>query len=181
MFHALDKICRATSLLLLVCMTGMTLIMVSLVVSRYLFSYSPSWSEEATRYLMVWLVMSGGAVLVLFDDHITLHVLTGKLGPRGRCLQGIAVRTIIAAVAIITAWTGFEFSISMWDIRTSGSGLSLTVPTMAIPVSMTLIALFSIIQITREVARLAGGTPMPVPQQSKYMDGSFKPAEDSEA
>lgn len=180
MQRILDRICRVTSAVLLVCIVGMTAIMVSLVVTRYVFSFSPSWSEEATRYLMVWLVMSGGAVLVLFDDHITLNILSEKLGRRGRCIQGIIVRAITGTVAIITAVTGFEYSFSMWDVRTSGSGLSLTVPTLAIPVSMTLIALFSLILIARELVKLSGHSPMPIPKQSTYMDGTFRPAEDSE-
>lgn len=180
MYYILDKICKVTSALLLVCITLMTLIMVSLVVTRYLFAYSPSWSEEATRFLMVWMVMSGSAVLVLFDDHITLHVLAGKLGPRGRCLQGILVRAIIAAVSGITAWTGFKYSLSMANVHTSGSGVSMVVPTMAIPVSMTLITAFSLLQIIRELNLFTGHSPFRVPVQNTYMDGSFRPAEDSE-
>ena len=171
--------CVASGFLMFVCLLAMTLVMNSLVVTRYALSYSPSWAEEVTRFLMVWLVMLGAAVLVLFDDHISLNVLTGKLGPRGRLVQSIMVRCVIVAVAVLTAWTGYGYTVSMLTVEAPGIGISLFWPTLAIPFSMTLIAIFALLLLWRDVATLFGvRLSGELPQQSDIMDGSFKPVED---
>ncbi|MEZ5846788.1 MAG: TRAP transporter small permease [Geminicoccaceae bacterium] len=177
MKHVLARYCRATAIFLFICMVAMAAIMNSLVVTRYFFSYSPPWTEEVTRYLMVWMVMLGAATLALFDDHITLYLFREKMGHRARLVHGIVVRAIVLAVAALTAWTGYVFAFSMWNILAPGSGLSMTVPTLAVPVSMTLIAIFAIIRILGDLRELAGGGPPELPEQSDIMDGSFKPAD----
>ena len=173
----LDRICAAISLLLFICLTIMTAVMVSLVLTRYLFSWSPSWSEETTRYLMVWMVMLGGAVLVLFDDHIALHILADRLGKRARMIQMILIRLVIASVCAVTAWKGYGFAVSMWTVFAPGLGIPMFWPTVAIPVSMTLALVFSLLLILRDARILPGGAPgFDIPRQSDFMDGSFKPA-----
>lgn len=180
MYRALSLLCRASTVTLSVCIVAMTAIMVTLVVTRYVFAFSAPWSEEATRFLMVWMVMLGGAILVLFDDHITLYILVEKLGPRMRLLQAIAVRLVIAGVSAVTAWTGYEFAFSMAGVIAPGSGVSMAVPTIAVPISMTLITLFALLLILRDLAAHFGRTGPRMPRQSDHMDGSFRPAEDPE-
>lgn len=180
MNSVLSLICRVITVLLFVCIAGMTLIMMSLVLSRYLFSYSAPWSEEATRYLMVWMVMMGGAVLVLFDDHITLHLLAGKLGPRQALVHNILVRAVVCTVSLITAWTGYGFAFSMWNVMAPGSGLRMTIPIISIPICMTLAAAFALLLIVRDLMSLFGKTPPNIPEQSTYMDTSFRPIDEGE-
>lgn len=177
MKQILTRYCGATAFVLFACMVAMAAIMNSLVITRYIFSYSPSWTEEVTRYLMVWMIMLGAATLALFDDHITLYIFSEKLGHRGKLVHGIVVRSIVLAVSALTAWTGYDFAFSMWNILAPGSSLSMTLPTIAVPVSMTLVALFSFYRILRDFVALIGGTPPPLPLQSDIMDGSFRPAD----
>lgn len=180
MYRLLAPLCRIITVVLFISIVGMTVVMVSLVLTRYLLSYSPSWSEEATRYLMVWLVMLGGAVLVLFDDHIALHLFAQKIGPRLRLVQGVFIRSVVLLVGLLAAWTGFGFAFSMNDVIAPGSGLPMTVPILAVPVGMSLIAFFALLLILRDLAILFGMTPPVIPQQSDFMDGSFRPLEDEE-
>jgi len=177
MRQVLAKYCFVSTIIMFVCLVAMAVVMNSLVVTRYAFSYSPSWTEEVTRYLMVWMIMLGAATLVLFDDHITLYIVVEKLGPRGRLVHGILVRLVIFVVAALTAQTGYKFSFSMWNILAPGSSLPMTVPTLAVPVSMTLIAIFSAYLIYRDVLKLLGRGVGPMLSQSTFMDGSFRPPE----
>ena len=180
MFRGLGLLCRAISVALFLCIFGMTVVMVSLVLTRYLLSYSPSWSEEATRYMMVWLVMLGSAVLVLFDDHIALHIFAQKLGPKQQIGQAILARLFVLLVGVTTAWTGYDFAFSMSDVTAPGSGLPMTVPILAVPVGMTLMAIFAFLLILRDLMVLFGAKITGMPQQSDFMDGSFRPAENED-
>ena len=178
----LNLLCRTTQVVLFACMLGMIVIMVSLVFTRYVFSWSPSWSEEVTRYLMIWMVMLGASTLALFDDHITLYALVEKLGPHARLIQAILVRLIVGTVCALTAWTGFKFAHSMWVVIAPGTQWPMTIPTVSIPIAMTLISLFSVLLVVHDILKLSGRTPNVLPAQSDYMDGSFRPidAQDSD-
>ena len=52
----------------------LALLMFSQVISRYLFNYSITWSEEFPRILLVWIVFFG-LVTVPFKEHLTIDLL----------------------------------------------------------------------------------------------------------
>ncbi|NBT55997.1 MAG: TRAP transporter small permease [Betaproteobacteria bacterium] len=54
------------------------------VVMRYVFSYTPFWSEEAFRILLVWCVMAGAAVSVRDNQHIRVDFIVETLPPGAR-------------------------------------------------------------------------------------------------
>lgn len=177
MNKALSFLCRATQIILFFCMLGMTVTIVSLVITRYFFDFSPSWSEEITRFLMVWMVMLGGAVLTLFDDHITLYMFTEKLSQRGRVMLDIVVKLMVGGIAGITAWTGFKFAFSMANVIAPGTQWSMAIPTISVPIAFTLIVFFCCLLIIRDIMVLTGRMPMFLPEQQDYMYGSFRPIE----
>ena len=53
--------------------------MFSQVVFRYIFNQSLYWSEEIVRYLFVWLVFFGGALVIREDGHIGIDFLLTKI------------------------------------------------------------------------------------------------------
>ena len=176
MERSLNTVCRLISVVMFFLMLGMVVVMNSLVVTRYLFSFSPSWTEEVTRYAMVWMVMLGAGVLALFEDHITLYLFADKLKPRARKLLQNGVRLLVAFISAVVAWTGYKFAFSMANILAPGSQMSMTIPTIAIPIGASLICLFSIILIWNDLHAALGGATVAVPPQNRYMDGSFKAA-----
>ena len=51
----------------------LALLMFSQVISRYVFNYSITWSEEFPRILLVWIVFFG-LVTVPFKEHLTIDL-----------------------------------------------------------------------------------------------------------
>lgn len=176
---AIAGLCRfiaAVQVLTLIVMTG---VMISLVFTRYTMSYSPSWTEELTRYLMIWGVMLGAVVLVVFDDHITLHILEDKIGPFLNLLRILLIRVIILGVALVTGWTGIGFVQQMSTVLSPGLGVSMLGATLPIPISMILIALITMFQIVRDILVYRGHDLPTGIAQSDLMDGSFRPTDDA--
>jgi TRAP-type C4-dicarboxylate transport system permease small subunit len=178
MAKALLVFCRAISwvqLLLLLTMLG---VMASLVFTRYMFAYSPPWSEELTRFAMIWLVMLGGAVLALFDDHITLFVFVELMGPRVRAIRNILVRLIMIATSGVVAYKGIKFADGMSGVIAWGLNINMTIPTYSVTVGFGLILIFNLILLIDDVAALFGKRAQLVPRQDQVMDGSFRPQDD---
>ena len=52
------------------------------VVLRYVFSHSLIFTEELSRYLMVWIVFLGSALAIRDGSHIRISILVNRLSPR---------------------------------------------------------------------------------------------------
>lgn len=174
MSKVLSVVFLVISVMIVICIILMVTIMFGLVLTRYFLSFSPSWSEEITRFAMVYLVSLGVIVLSFFDDHITFYGFVDRLRGRARTLHALLVHGLVLMVAGLVAWTGFGFAASMVHVRAPGSGLSMMIPILAIPMSMTAIALLSLLQIAQDLRLLTGRTPWPMPRQARFMDSSFR-------
>ena len=179
MVTALRGFCRLVTIAMSLLMVTMIVVINSLVVTRYAFSYSPSWTEEVTRYAMVWLVMLGAGVLTLFDDHIGLNMVVEKLPPRARCLQRLIVHTFVCCVAFLIAWKGFEFAWGLKDVISPALQRPMAIPAFSVPVGATIIAIFAAVRMVIEIAELTGAKPPAIPEQLEFMDNTFKPIENA--
>ena len=176
---ALRGFCRLATVAMCLLMVTMIVVINSLVVTRYAFSYSPSWTEEITRYAMIWLVMLGAGVLTLFDDHIGLNMVVEKLPPRARCLQRLMVHTFVCGIAFLMAWRGFEFAWGLKGVISPALQRSMAIPAFSVPVGATIIVVFSAVRMAIEFAELTGAKPPAIPKQFEFMDNTFKPIENT--
>lgn len=68
-------------------MSVMLVVIFAQVVSRYVFNWTPEWSEELARYLFVWVVFIGSALIMGESGHLAVQFVpnhfkgtaTGKL------------------------------------------------------------------------------------------------------
>jgi TRAP-type C4-dicarboxylate transport system permease small subunit len=67
--------------LALVFLAGILLTVCLQVFFRYLAGLAVSWTEEATRYLGIWMVFMGAAAAVAQDSHIAVTVVVERLPP----------------------------------------------------------------------------------------------------
>ncbi len=54
-------------------MSVMLVVIFAQVVSRYLFNWTPEWSEELARYLFVWVVFLGSALIMGESGHLAVQ------------------------------------------------------------------------------------------------------------
>jgi len=71
---ALNALWRVEIALVASLMLVTSVLVITQVLTRYLFVYSISWIEELTRFLMIWMVMLGTAVAVRKKQHIAIDI-----------------------------------------------------------------------------------------------------------
>ena len=81
--------------------------MFSQVVFRYLLNQSLYWSEEIVRYLFIWLVFLGGALVIKDDGHIGIDFLLLKLPRKFSTGLKMAGNIVIILTSIFFTVTGF--------------------------------------------------------------------------
>jgi len=135
-------------------MVVMTAVMTLLVVTRNFFDFSFPWSEEITRFMMIWLVFLGAAVLVNRDDHIALDALPKILSGWRR----FALMVFIRSVTIVALVLLFSQAILITGTRaltlSPALGLSLAWIYVAIPISAALMVVFQTYRIWTDWRKL---------------------------
>lgn len=178
MAKVLLALCRAISWVQFALLLTMLGVMASLVFTRYVFSYSPPWSEELTRFAMIWLVMLGGGVLSLFDDHITLFVFVEKFSPKMKILRNFVVRIILITTSAVIVIKGIAFADGMGAVFAWGLQIQMDLPAYSVVAGFGLILFFNLVLLADEIAALFGIKTNMIPRQDQVMDGSFRPQDD---
>ena len=98
--NIIDKIFKLAALVFLVVMIVSCFLQ---VISRYVFNFSLSWTEEVARYCFIWVNMLGAAILVKKKGHAVIDFLVKNLkGAKRRIhLSVISAVTLVAAGVLI--------------------------------------------------------------------------------
>jgi len=67
------------------------------------------WTEEAARFLFIWIISIGSAIAVREQTHFNVDVLPKPTTPRGKALAVLVVDLAIFSMAVIFVWYGWEF------------------------------------------------------------------------
>lgn len=84
-------------------LTAMFLTTLFQVIARVILGISSVWSEELARFLYVWMVFLGAALITKDDEHIRVGVLTDRV--RGRTAAALKLLTILLTVPFIGIMT----------------------------------------------------------------------------
>jgi len=122
---------------------GMTLIVVLQVFSRYLLNYSFVWAEELVRYLMIWMVMIGAALVQSINDHIRIDYFPMLAGPRVRRAMETIFRLCTLVFIIILTVKGIKIAYFNRLFESSGLRISMLWPNLALPLGGILIGAYT--------------------------------------
>ena len=170
-------VCAFFGTVMRIMLAVMFAIFISLVVTRYFFSYSPPWSEEIARFLLIWISMLGAAVLIVYQDHFALHMLVERLSPKAKLYHSFLIQVLVLVVCVFVFIESIDFAISSMDVIAPGSQVSIFYSKAAIPVGLALMVIFSVISLFDIGRRIRGAKGSFLPPQSIFMDSTFKPSE----
>jgi TRAP-type C4-dicarboxylate transport system permease small subunit len=134
---ASDLLNKVVAQLCLVSMAGMTFVVLLGVVFRYVLRMPLSWTEELSRYLMIWAASLAISLGIKENSHVGLTVLLDTAKSK---IVRVILETAIFFVTLVFLVIMIYYSIQMvieakWQIS-QGLGITMVLPTLAIPVSM---------------------------------------------
>jgi len=136
-----DAINRVVGLIL-ACMLGIMSVLILLqVFCRFVIDYPLTWSEEVSRYLMVYIVFLGASLAMRHNQLISIEVLPELLtGTKRKIL--ISLVMILSLIFLVIL---FMQGINMLNVVQAQSspalGLSMAIPYAALPIGAILLAL----------------------------------------
>lgn len=122
---------------------ALTVIVSYQVFSRYVGFIPPYlWTEEASRFCFIWLVLLGSAIAVREGTHFTIDVLPEEMPAWLQRTVEVMVLSLIALIALVMFFGGLRFAEIGWTRISTTSGIRLAWVYAAIPVSGFSILLF---------------------------------------
>ena len=121
-----DRLIRIISIIIGVLLALMVIIVFSNVVARYFLNASLAWSEEISRFMLIWLVFLGSVLAYIKNEHLGLDILIIYLPNKiSRLVLVLANLLVIVAIGIILR--------GGWNMTTYTFGSGWTSPALSIP------------------------------------------------
>ena len=136
----------------IVSMTTVSLLVFGNVVSRYGFSYTPIWSEELSRFLVVWSIFIGVAIGVRKNQHIGVDAIIRFLPHRLKLASEVLLNLIGVVVIGILVYNSFEFiqHTREFEQLSPAMRIPMYIPYIAMPVGLSL----SIVHFIHNIVKL---------------------------
>ncbi len=138
------KICAAL-------VAAMVLIVWLGILSRYGLSLGITWTEELSRYIMIWAALLAIPVGVFRREHIGFELMFSLLPESGRKPLRALLDIIAIAFFAFLAWYGVGMTIQGSNQFATIFGMSMMVPFAAVPVSAGLAAFQAGVLLVRDV------------------------------
>jgi len=142
----------------------MVVSMVWQVIGRYVFSRAPGWTEELSRYLMLWLTMLGSAAALRSGAHLSVTSLVDALPARALAVALALRDAALVGAAGLLVWYGFLFARLNGAQESAAMEIPMSLPYAALPAGGALIIVLVML------ARLLGA---PFPTQASDAEGAF--------
>jgi TRAP-type transport system small permease protein len=117
------------------------------VFGRYVLGKAPAWTEELTRFLLIWMTMLGSAASLRHGGHITVTFLVEMLNPFWQAIFLIIRDVFLVAVSGIFMYFGLKFAMLNGAQESAALEIPMMIPYAALPACGFLILL--IVGVTR--------------------------------
>jgi C4-dicarboxylate transporter, DctQ subunit len=133
-------------------MALVSIIIFGQVVSRYGFNYTPSWSEELSRFLIVWSIFIGVSIGVRKNQHIGVDALIRFLPHKLKVASEVLLNLIGLVVVCVLVYIsiGYIKDTIEYEQLSPSMRIPMYIPYMAMPVGLTL----SGIRFIQDIVRL---------------------------
>jgi len=158
--EGVDRVLAGTAAMLGAALVVATVLIVTYsVFMRYVFNTPQTWTDELVGYFLVYTVMLGVAAELRRGDHISVDLLTSRLGPTGRRLidiWGMIAVMAVAAAMLDSSLDMVAFSQMVGLISDGYVEVPMWIPQMALVVGYAMLLLSA----ANRLLRIAVGLPV---------------------
>src|SRR5512145_2012948 len=127
------------------------------VVLRYAFAKSFLWGEELALFAFIWCVYLGAAICTWRRSHFAFDLFAGRLSGRAAGVQRLVIdlcALLVAAVMLVQGATFAELSVQRLS---PALGITLLLPTLAVPLSGGLMVLATLAALRDDLRSIRTG------------------------
>lgn len=140
----IDMLNKIFGYALVLIMSVMTIIIFWQVIARYIIGSSLAWSEELSRFLMIFMVLIGSSMALRNNDLIAVEILPEVL--KGKAKKALVILTHLISMVfyVILIVYGLRVADSFGNQIAPGLGISMYFIYLSMPIGGVLLLLNSI-------------------------------------
>lgn len=148
----LDKVC---SLLIVLMLGAMVIITGTQIICRTWFT-ALSWSDEVTRYLLIWSTFLGATVVYRHNGHISVTLLQDAVGPKAAKALRVAVHVICFVLFAVLLYYSTFYCMRLRKTATA-MPIKMKYIYACIPVSMAIMMVHALLMGVEEATKEVKG------------------------
>ncbi len=128
---------------------ALVLLTFAAVVARYIFNAPIAWTEEASGFLMIWIVMIGAIACEAGRNHLTIDLLENAL--KGAARRGLQIIVGLTSIGLLLfmAWQAWALALTTTFKKTQILGISWFWLDLAVVIGAGVSALVTLIALFR--------------------------------
>lgn len=154
LMRALDWMLDRVTLVLL---TVLLLVVGGQIFSRYVLNHSLFWSEELARYLFIYLVFLGAAIVLRRDGHIQVSFFVEQLPPGLRRAIAALVDLLLLGFVGVVLVQSVRLALMVWTVPTAALLIPWTLVYLGILLGMAAMVLVMLGALWRHVTGRSEG------------------------
>jgi len=174
MFSKISQYCnKSAEWGCLVLIVGMTVVTFAQVFFRFVIIHSLPWSEEFSRYSLVWASFLGASVALKRGLHIGVEAFVGRLSNEKRRLIYLITLTLIMAFLLVVIIKGFQMA--FFNMRQSSPAMRIPMgfPYLAIPMGSLIMVIHLLDELISGWKRKSGLPGMEKREEEKRLEAGF--------
>jgi len=142
-----DKLNTISIFLVVILMLAMTSTVLLQVFSRYVLNNSIAWSEEISRYLMIWICFLGSGIACKYGEHIGVKVIFERFSKKIQTF--ISFLTNICILIFLYFCISKSFTLAQFVInqKSAAARISLAWAYWAVPIGCIIMAVHVILAL----------------------------------
>lgn len=123
------------------------------VLTRYVLGAPSDWSEEAARYLYVYVVFLGTSAGISNRSHVSIAYFTEMLRPGARLAVSLLVDLLILAFLAFMVWWGIKATLRNVDIPLAVTQVSYACVYVVIPLTSIAMIVRTVLLMHSDIVR----------------------------
>jgi tripartite ATP-independent transporter DctM subunit len=124
-------------------------VLLSGVISRYVFHKPLVWSDELASILFLWLSMLGAVVALRRGEHMRMTALVARAGPQLRAFLDVLAISASLTFLILIAYPAFDYASEEAVVVTPAMEISNAWRASALPAGVGLMLLMTVLRLMR--------------------------------
>lgn len=139
-----DRLNQVVSVVVSVMLGVMAILIVAQVFCRFVINYPLHWTEELSRFLMIYVVFLGSALALRHNKLIAIEALAESVKPHIRKWLKIGVLLVSIVFFVILLKQGIDIQSVVSRQTAAGLGIPMSIPYAAIPIGALLMLINAI-------------------------------------
>ena len=123
------------------------LLVMAQILFRYVIKVSAPWTEEAARYLMIWMALLSAGLAFQKGQHFNIDFVTDRMAPATRAKMALLTSLLTSIFILCIIVWGIPFAILGFFTLSPGLEITMFLPYLAVPVGGGIMMLNLIVYI----------------------------------